>query len=191
MAEQTSGVKKGAHAVGTVVGFVLALGLLVLGPWLLFRLLRATVDFVLHSQTDKAIAAAAIAGAVSLLSVLGAKVYENRAARERELQERKTPVYEGVVGNLFRFLFAEKLGEPPMGEKEMIRFFVETSEKLTIWGSKEVVLAFRAVRLTQKDLGHRNTGLSNGKLLGLFVNDAEEVLKARTKSVPSGGNARK
>lgn len=69
------------------------------------------------------------------------------------------------------------------------------TERIVVWGSDEVVDAFYRFRNSnnvdggqgailciedmllaiRKDLGHRNKSLSRGKILGLFINDIENI----------------
>jgi hypothetical protein len=92
-------------------------------------------------------------------------------------------------------LFAESLGEEPLSQAELVKFFATYTEKLTIWGSDGVIKSWRALRLSavagvegadmlflyenllmeiRKDLGHKNQGFKKGTLLGLFVNDIDK-----------------
>jgi hypothetical protein len=144
----------------------------------------------LQSDLAVAIAAAGIAGFVSVLSLVISKVYETRVALNQELRAKKTPVYEGIVKVLFQVMFAEKLGKPPASSDELTAWFVETTEKLSIWGSNDLLKAFDAFKdgfspdnpaqgllafenlivAIRKDLGHGGN-IGRGGILRLFITD--------------------
>lgn len=92
----------------------------------------------------------------------------------------------------------------------MVDFMFDFNQKLIIWGSDEVVTAFSKYRTSvsdpdlimiavenlllaiRKDLGHNNNNLSNGRLLSIFVDNADIILnqiklKKKTQQPASGG----
>jgi len=144
-----------------------------------------------------AIVAAAATVIVSVITLVISKILEGRASITQELRAKKTPIYENIISTLYRVQFAEKLGEEPLSEKELIKFFADITEKLTIWGSDGVIRAFSDFRLAttrgadgldilliyenllleiRKDLGHKNTNLKKGMILSLTVNDIDRYL---------------
>lgn len=151
----------------------------------------------LESDLAVGIVAAAATGAVSVVSLTISKAYETQTAIRQELRAKKTPIYEGIVETLFRALYAGKLGKQPLSEQDLMKFFAETTERLTIWGSDELVRAFgsfkqvcaarpeskdvifsfeRLLFAIRRDLGHKNRGLGRGSILRLFVNDIDSFL---------------
>jgi hypothetical protein len=157
----------------------------------------------IDSGVSAAIIAAAATIAVSLISIVLAKVYESRQAVEREIRENKIPVYEEFLNFMSRVLHGEKVGKKPSDE-EMVIFMIEFNQKMMVWGSDSVLSAWRDWRKTivpsdesidgawrlaemmhsyenviyaiRKDLGHKNEGLKKGDLLRLFINDYDEFL---------------
>jgi hypothetical protein len=69
--------------------------------------------------------------AVSVISILLSKHLEHCAVIIQELRARKTPIYEDI-STMFKVVFADKLGEQPLTEAELMRFFAATTEKLTV-----------------------------------------------------------
>ena len=95
------------------------------------------------------------------------------------------------------------MGKKQPSENEMIKFMAEITQELVIWGSDEMINAFYKFRMIsieitdgnsdnpysvlimvedlllaiRKDLGHKNKNVSQGKILGLFVNDLPNELK--------------
>jgi Zn-dependent protease with chaperone function len=182
-----------------VLRFLLGLALVALFAWLVYYLLRAGVNTLTSLKSDIAVAIIAASGtiAVSIFSLVISKYLESRAIITVEIRAKKVPIYEELISTIYGVLFAEKLGQPPMSEANLMKFFAKLTEKLTIWGSDGVVKAFRAVRMSaiggeasektlfgyetllmeiRKDLGHGNKGFRKGTLLGLFVNDIDKYL---------------
>ena len=120
------------------------------------------------------------------------------------LREKKIPTYEKIINFIFSLTFAEKLGKEKPSEKEMIKFMVEITQELVIWGSDEMLNAFYKFRTIsienvdnsnpknphnvlfmvedllleiRKDLGHKNKNILRGKILGLFINDLPSKIK--------------
>ena len=112
---------------------------------------------------------------------------------------KKIPVYTDLINFIFRISFDKKRNKKPPTEKEIFDFFQGFTEKIVVWGSDDVINAFYAFRaFAQKtqtkqsenilfvvetlflairiDLGHKNKGLTKGKLLGLFVTDIEKYI---------------
>lgn len=183
-----------AHIVFSLVltGFVF---------WGAFKLLQLL--WQAFSQVNPTLGAGIIAASatiiVSVISVLASKHLEYKAAVSKEHRERKIPFYEEMVRFIFQITFAEKLGSPPVSEKEMVKQMASFTENLVIWGADEVIDAWFKFRnksvnsdgsgisimfevenlllAIRKDLGHPNKGLTKGKVLGLFINDIHEYVK--------------
>lgn len=185
-------MRKTLVTLGSVVLAVALVVGAVLGAWLVFTKSIALLTS-LKSDLAVALVAASIAGLVSIVTLIISKAYEARLASREALRSKKTPVYEGIVATLFRVMFAEQLGEPSVPENELIRWFATTTEKLSIWGSNDLIKAFgefkqhagdeigalfvweQLVFAIRKDLGHRGS-LQKGDVLRLFVNDISDYL---------------
>jgi hypothetical protein len=131
------------------------------------------------------------------------KYLESRAAIKKELREKKAVAYEHLIKGLFRIVFGEKMGNP-MQPQEWQTFFVQTIEHLTIWGSDEVIRCFANFRTgleepakalqklgvlmlaVRKDLGNSNIGLTYQNLLGMFINDIEQLGPSKGVKPPPG-----
>ena len=183
--------------------FHVTLGLIISGLilWGVFKLLQTLLDTFL--QVNPTLGAGIIAASatiiVSVISVLIAKQMEFRATLSKEHREKKIPFYEGMVKFIFRTVFAEKLGLEPLTEKEMFQEMSKFTENLIVWGSDDVIDAWFKFRnksihgdgtgvnimfavedlllAIRRDLGHKNKGLKQGKVLGLFINDIHEHIK--------------
>lgn len=181
------------------VGAVPGLMLLGLVAWGLIALVGAIISYVqaLESNFAAALIAAAAAVVGSVVSLTIGKAYETRAAIRSALRQKKTPVYEDIVKTLYEFVFAASLGKKHMDQKKLMHFIASTTEKLTIWGSDEVLrcwsefktnagdgtdgtaamFRFEEILLKiRKDLGHRNRGIGRTSILRLFVTDLDEHL---------------
>lgn len=177
-----------------VPGLLLLAAFGAVGWWLLTWL----TAFLRSLQSDLAVAAVAagLAGLVSIVSLALSKAYETRSAIRQDLRAKKLPVYEGIIHTLFAVMFAEKLGEKPLQPEELSKWFAETTEKLSIWGSDDLVLAFGQFKngfngasptaalfgfedlilAIRKDLGHSGRHLKRGSILRLFVTDIDRHL---------------
>ena len=144
--------------------------------------------------------AAAVAGVISLFGI-----YLNRRAEkvreiEASLRPRKAEVYEEFTRFWVGALLGMRDGKVTVTDEETKAFFSTSTQKLIVWGSDEVIAANRRFRRSsleskggldtmlqfenllfaiRRDLGHRNEGLTTGDILGLWVNDIDEVLKRK------------
>ena len=186
--------------ISTIAGLT-ALGALFFG---LYQVIRSL--FGLFSQINPTVGAGMIAATatiiVSVLSVLGAKYLEHKAVLLKEHRERKTPIYEEMVALIFRFAFSQKLGLEPLTDKEIVAKMAWFTENLVVWGSDDLLLAWNRFRTyavnnatnpnseilfeieklllaIRRDLGHSNKDVTEGKILGLFVNDIDDYIKTR------------
>lgn len=179
--------------------FQVVLSLLIVGGVLSLLYLGMKFIWTTLSSANPSLAVGIIAASstvfVSLASVLISKRLEQIAAIKNQQRDKKIPIYEELIKFLFRIWRSIKDGSKPPTEKEMIDFMFDFTQKLLIWGSDEVVSAFirfrqssqnpAAVMLAiediwfaiRKDLGHSNKGITRGMLLGLIINDINEVLK--------------
>ena len=129
--------------------FLVALVLLSGLGWLVYL----GVTFVGHGlaslKSDVAIAivAASASVTISIISLVIAKRLEVRASITQELRAKKTPIYEDFIAMVYRVLFAERLGKEAMSQAELMNFFADYTEKLTIWGSDGVIKEWRNLRM--------------------------------------------
>lgn len=172
----------------------------------LYKLMRVLWDA--FSQVNPTVGAGIVAATatviVSVISVLFAKRLEQRSLLLKEHRDRKTPIYEEIVGLVFSMAFSEKTGRKPLSEKELIEKMAWITEHLVVWGSDELLLSwsnFRSYSIRnadnsgpqilfeveklllsiRKDLGHENKGVVRGKILALFINDIDDYLQDRSK----------
>ena len=178
------------------VQVVLGLSLLGLIVWGAYLAVSALVSILAAIESNVAVAVVAASStiAVSVISLAVSKRFEAKAAVRHELRVKKVPVYESIISTLFKTQFADKVGEKPPTQQELIQFFAKVTEQLVVWGSDEVVREFRAFRMAfinggnpieglfkyekllnaiRKDLGHKNQGFKRGTLLGLWINDID------------------
>ncbi len=175
------------------------LAVLALIVWGLYAATKWLVGAITTAESSVAAAfiAAAIAVVGSVISLAVGKAYETRAAIRNELRQKKTPVYEDIVHTLlYDVMFAKMLGREPPSQPQLMEFFARITEKLTIWGSDDVLHVygeFKANAATvndpkqsifmfedlllaiRKDLGHRNKGVGRKAILRLFVTDIDRV----------------
>jgi hypothetical protein len=133
----------------------------------------------------------------SVFSLALSKAYETRAAIRNDLRQKKTPVYEDIVHTLlYDVMFSKLLGKEAPSQAELMEFFARITEKLTIWGSDDVLKTygeFKAKAATvkdpkqnifmfedlllaiRKDLGHRNKEIGRTAILKLFVTDIDNL----------------
>src|SRR2546421_429502 len=184
----------------TTLRFLLAIVLVGGIAWIIYFVVAKVFRSLTNIKSDIAVAivAASATITVSIVSLVISKVMETRSAVIQELRAKKIPIYEELISTLFKYQFAEKLGEERMGETELIKFFANLTEKLTIWGSDGIIRAFSDFRLAssiiakpedilfiyenllleiRKDLGHKNRNLKRGMVLSLFINDIDQYLR--------------
>jgi hypothetical protein len=112
-----------------------------------------------------------------------------------EQREKKIEIYEEVIQFFFEVVFATKLGHESKSEEELVDFFQRIIPKLVLWASDDVLATFIKFRQLsnqsggtsafslfgkllldiRKDLGHQNKSLDELYLLGVFVNDIENL----------------
>jgi len=158
--------------------------------------------------------AAGIAGVISLFGIY----FNRRADRIREiaasLRPKKAEVYEEFMRFWVGALMAVKDGKAAIevADDEFRNFFATFTQKLIVWGSDDVIREYRTFRriaqqesgslrtmiqfehllfAIRKDLGHKNERLTQADLLGLWVNDIDDVLKrpaSGTASIAASGS---
>lgn len=144
---------------------------------------------------DSDLGKALVAGVASVMVVVAGKIWERRSLRQQEAYERKIPVYEKQIAELFKVLMSQKRGES-LDEDDLLVAFTEFTEKLIIWGGPRVVRAWRDFRVhdwssgkprdglavlarlmleVRADLGNSNRGLGQADVLKLFINDYDSA----------------
>lgn len=152
----------------------------------------------IFKSIDPTLAAGIVAASatvlVSVVTIVLSKRQEQKLEIENQLREKKVPVYEKIIEFIFLITFADKLGKKQPTDKEMIRFFADTTRELVIWGSHDMVKAFGDFRdsmmsmsekkdpahvlasvedllfAVRKDLGH-GSYKKRGDILRLYIND--------------------
>ena len=194
-------LKEILKALKELITIILGFTLVAFVCWGIYLLANKVISVFI--QLEATVAASLIVASatiiVSVISVLLAKFLEHKSEISKEMRIKKIPVYTDLINFMFRISFAEKRGQKPPTDKEILDFFQGFTEKIVVWGSDDVINAFNAFRTfaqktqttqnenilfvaetlflaVRKDLGHKNKGLTKGKLLGLFVNDIENYL---------------
>jgi hypothetical protein len=162
-----------------------------------YTLIKTLVDLllVLDPKVAAAIVAASATVLVSVFSVLVSKFLEQRAKITQEIRDKKIPVYEELINFVFKIVRSIKK-DNQLEEGEVEDFMFNFTQQVIVWGSDSVLQAFYnfrhngdsgdgrqvALRMEElllairKDLGHNNKGLSQGKILGLFLNDFDKYM---------------
>lgn len=153
----------------------------------------------LLSSSNKLNYPALITIIVSFVTVFFSKQQEYKIKIANQLHEKKIPVYEKIIEFIFSVTFQEKLGEKNPSEKDIMKFFSNTSKDLVIWGSKDIIEAFGKFReklqelslennnpmkilnevedlmfAIRKDLGHDYIGTKRGDIMRLYITDLQK-----------------
>ncbi|MDH0447474.1 MULTISPECIES: hypothetical protein [Shewanella] len=170
-----------------ICGIVFAAYFLIKEVWSIFK----SID----PQLSAGIIAASATVLVSVFTVMFSKRQEHKVDIENQIRSKKIPVYEKIIEFIFQITFAEKLGKKQPSEKEMVKFFADTTRDLVIWGSQDMVSAFGDFKVglaelesnndpayvlsivedlliaLRKDLGHKQKDIKRGDILRLYIND--------------------
>src|SRR5690242_15946387 len=119
--------------VRQILSVVTGLALILAGVYLAVVAIQAAISVFssLNSQVAVAIIAASATVFVSVLSIVLGKVYDRREQINREIRERKIPVYEDLIRFMFRVLMGEKTGKVPT-ESEMLEFFMDFTQRVVV-----------------------------------------------------------
>ena len=189
-----------AHRMKTLLLGLISLAVLAGLVWVLYTVLARLVAHLMTLSPNVAasIIAASATVLVATLSVLLAKRLEIRTLIFKEHRDKKIPIYEGLIKFFFDVMFKAKKGAP-VSEAEILDFLQGFVEKITVWGSDDVlkaVIAFKSqasdvtaqdpakslfvlenmLFAIRRDLGHKNKNLKQGDLLSLFVTDIDQHL---------------
>lgn len=184
-------------------GFAVLAGLF----WVAYFLLSKFAVFFLGLNSDvaQAIIAAVATVFATLLTLIYSKQYETQEIERNKIREKKIPIYEEWI-SFFMKLALEKNEKKKPSEQDILKFSIENTQKLMIWGSDSVVKAFSDWRTEllkntenqtphslflfedllyaiRKDLGHHNRNLNKGTLLKLFVNNVPNADEPQKKNV--------
>jgi len=134
---------------------------------------------------------------VGVITVYVTKLIEYRSGIMKDLRDKKTPIYTELI-----LFFLSAMNSDKMTEEERDEFFrkgmLDLQPRLMLWGSDKVLrlwfklrsgsnsdgvyvlsLFDEIVREIRKDLGYRNSGVKDGDVLKLFINDLDdEQMKA-------------
>jgi hypothetical protein len=167
--------------------------ILLYGLWKLFHSAFTYVQG-LQPQLAVAIVAGSVTVIVSVISILLAKYYENKRFIDKDIRDKKIPVYE----KLFTYFFSYIAFKDKSSLKTMDEFFIEFAPQFVIWGSDDVIIQWvnfrkkagdgdvvvtalefeKLVLAIRKDIGHFNKGIKNdGTLLSVFINDIDQLIK--------------
>lgn len=153
------------------------------------------------SKMDIVVIVALITGSVSITSVIissiFAKIMDYRKNRKEYLSQKREEPYGEFVEMIYKIQQNEK-NNNSYTEEMMIDDLAKFSRKITLWGSKNVVMKWIKFRERsanpdvdidhlfvledilnemRKDLGLKK--VKKGNLLGFFINDIEEVIKKK------------
>lgn len=181
--------------LGQLIRALPALAIIALAGWGLWKAGSSVFQWATQGKSEAvtAIVLAGLASFGSVLTLVLGKVYEWRGTIQNDLRQKKTPVYEDITKMLFGIVFHKILKGSEMPRENVLEFFATTTERITIWGSDEVLKAYTEFKTQspsdtmntiylfeslllaiRKDLGHRNRGIGKGAILKLFVNNIEE-----------------
>lgn len=169
-------------------------GLAALGVLAVLALVVARGLWRVFADLDPQVAAASALAGATVVVVPLTRWYDRRRLREEPLQSRKVEVYERFIRGFLDNFFDNNRGG--MDDEKVASFMFGVTPDLTIWASDDVVRRWSLLRRRwanadpsqepdastlyelealllsiRSDLGHRNKGLEDGDLLGLWVND--------------------
>ena len=184
--------------ISSIIQQIVSLIVLGILLWLLYIFLTGILSFLnsLNPQFAASLLTASMTIIISVISILTAKLLQQRYIIEQEIRTKKIPIYEKIIKFLFKIITSVKFNQK-ISEEEMNQFMLEITEQIIIWGSDDVVIAFNNLKKSgnimsdgnkttfaveellyaiRKDLGHKNKKLSQGMLLSLFISDDQEYI---------------
>jgi membrane protein implicated in regulation of membrane protease activity len=188
-----------ASRFAKVVGTIVAVLILLAGAFALIWILVAILHLITGVPAEILVTIVTVLG--GLLSVLVARYVEAANERHARLREKKVPIYESfleaVVGQMMIIARATD-AEKADATQRVVDQLTKLTPPLIIWASDDVLrtwsryrrydllsgdpmrgvvrleLVLKAIR---RDLGHRNSGLKVGDILGTYINDVDQTLK--------------
>lgn len=166
----------------------------------------------LNPNVAASIVAAVATITVSVITVVVGRKLEANALLRKEHREKKSPVYRSLLSFMAKVL-ASAGSETPVNQGEVVAFMTKFTPKMMVWGSDDVIAKWRKflaatieasksepeseiqvqslfhyeelIYAIRRDLGHKNKGLGQGTILGLFVTDISSYLGDGGKARPS------
>ncbi|MGX7760690.1 hypothetical protein ACWQ06_18820 [Streptomyces angustmyceticus] len=157
------------------------------------------------------VSAAAVAAmstvAVAVATLVIGRYFERRAAVETEIRSSKIPVYSRLMESLLRMILRGDAAAS--STEEMVEELREITPQLIAWASDDVLVEWsrfkrsiaeastdseresalfdleKLLMAIRRDYGHKGRTVKEGDLLGLFINDANELLARRRNSARS------
>jgi hypothetical protein len=163
-------------------------------------------------RPEKEVSTAIIAAAATVLggslAVAVGRYYEKASELEQVTRPHKIEIYEKFVAFWFRVLYASKLGQKQPTPTETMKWMVDFTQDVTMWGSDAVIFEWGAVRrkmanydptdpnrvlptlldfekllnAMRRDVGYPDTAVGPGDLLRLFVDDALADMLPKSQS---------
>lgn len=176
---------------------LVAIAVAIITSFIVFVGPRVAHFFSTFSTLDTGVIVALIAGAVSIITLVGGSVLNNRMKRREYLyQHRETP-YMQLISMFYDFQKRARIGKE-FTEEELLDIFTEFNKEITLWGSskaikiwgnwrvasakerlnpKDVMFGMEDVMIQlRKDMGLKR-GINRGDLLRLVVNDIDDYIK--------------
>jgi hypothetical protein len=169
-----------------------ALAALIFGAYKFITLMAETIN------PTVTVAVLTMMGSAASLSL--GKYIEKSREIEKEIREKKIPIYSEFIDFLFRVLRMSKEGND-MDEAEMIAFMLKFNQTLMVWGSDEVMRAWiqfrtlstaddspgKALKIAKSiasiilairsDIGHSNVNIDERGILSTFINDIDDFYR--------------
>lgn len=152
-----------------------------------------------QKEVQAALVAASATVIVSVLSVVVGKYYERKRAIEQQIRDKKIPIYEKFVKDSMRHFMPAGKNQSTDSDGKLLNDLGEFTIDAVIWGSDDVLSSWRKFKKVvgndakegmlefeillyaiRQDLGHKSRKLNRGDILGLFINDIDQVLETLT-----------
>jgi len=154
-----------------------------------------------------------IAGGLSaIVTATVTKRSEKRLEIERQIRQQKIPIYESFLPFWFKIVPGKGTSASTMSQEEIVEFLQNFTQQMIAWGSDDVLKAYCQVRKSlvaqannpgqngyapillieemlyaiRRDLGHKNSGLTQGDVLALFINDVDTILPTPAQNGRAG-----
>lgn len=146
------------------------------------------------STLDTGVIVALIAGAVSIITLVGGGVLNNRMKRKEYLYKHREKPYMQLISMFYDFQSQTKKGQT-VSQEELLDIFTEFNKEITLWGSSKAIRKWGEWRVSssrgnlssnellfgmedvliqlRKDMGLKR-GIKRGDLLRLTVNDIDD-----------------
>ncbi|MGP8299828.1 hypothetical protein ACTPOK_18235 [Streptomyces inhibens] len=184
--------------------FALLAALLLGGVEVVAFLARRIGRQIFHG-VNPTVSAAAVAAmstvVVAVATLVIGRYYERRAAVEAEIRSSKIPIYSRLVESLLHMLLRGDAAAA--GADQFAEELREITPQLIAWASDDVLIEWSRFKrcisaasteseteaalfeleklliAIRRDYGHKGQMVKEGDLLGLFINDAHELLERR------------